>query len=474
MPTPTNPAQPSEALISLASEKALLGALLTDPNAFDAIAGMTRPEHFSEELHQDIFRAISAQRSDGLPSTPASLSFVLKDRWATPIEGLGLTFGQYTASLIADSVTAFDLADYSRTLRDLAALRGIEQIGLMVRSGSGETPSSTLESALSALDEMRSDLAEHESTRRPAGEVVAATLNMAKALRDGTALSTAVTTGFVSLDAEMIGYRPADLVLVGGRPGMGKTAYATSSAVKVARTGAGVLFFSLELSADDIGARLLADLGSSSNRRIHFSSIMRGTTLMDMDLKALDRATDEIRYLPLEIDAASSLTIGDLSARVHATRKRFEAKGTKLKVVFIDFLKQMRASDRYRGNLNNEIGEITTGLRKVAKDNDLCIVLLVQLNRGVEGREDKRPDLMDLRDSGNLEQDADTVMFLYRAAYYLKDNPEAAAAAKHRLEVILAKNRKGPCTTVDLWVDIAASMLRDADWLGRGNYGEAA
>lgn len=456
------------------SERALLGALLSDPAALDMSAHLVRPEHFSEPLHADLFNAILVSRKDGLPSTPQALQAFFGINWNAALEGMNKTFGQYVAGLIADGASPYDIKGYAKHLRSLWGHRSVAALARDASGTEGETSPQALARLFERVDGIRLALTEVETTREAAGDIVGAVLQTAEGVKAGTIKSDAATTGYPELDREIVGYRAGDLVLIGGRPGMGKTTLATCSALRTAESGAGVFFGSLELTRDDIGARMLADMASTHTRRIHFSSIMSGRH-QDGDLPALQRAAERINSLPLEVDDPGSMTIGQLRSAVLAAKAALERKGSPLKVVFLDHLANLVASNNYKGQRVNEIQEITQGLRALAKELRICIVLLVQLNRGVEHRgEDKRPVLSDLRDSGALEQDADTVLFPFRPEYYLRDKPEELLRAKNRLEIIIEKNRKGPTTTVDLFADIAASMVRESKWLSDiRHYGEA-
>ncbi|MFE1598207.1 DnaB-like helicase C-terminal domain-containing protein [Methylobacterium sp. ID0610] len=233
----------------------------------------------------------------------------------------------------------------------------------------------------------------------------------------------------------------------------------------------GVLVFQLEVTRDQMMARYLADLCYAAHRPLTFGSIMHAVDLDDEDLWRLEDAQKRLSRLQLRIECEPGVSIAQIQAGVKAEKKRLERIGQRLGVVFIDYLKFIRVSERYKGNKVLEVGEISGALKTLAKAEDICVVLLTQLNRGVEaeGRADRRPSLADLRDSGELEQDADVVLFLYREGYYLekkvKANPNDADLSarliekRNALEMILGKNRAGPTPTLDLWVDVASSTI---------------
>ena len=284
-----------------------------------------------------------------------------------------------------------------------------------------------------------------------------------------------VSTGFADLDAATGGYRGGDLWILGARPGIGKTVYAVTSGNKVARKGWGVKLFSLEVAEPQIMARLLADLAFAAGDPVPFKDVLRAQAKRDVltgsQLDRLERARELLADRPLVLDVASRLSPGEIKLRVHAERQRMAARGVELKVVFIDYLKQVAASDRYKGNRVQEIGEVSYSLKQLAKDEDVCVVLLAQLNRELEKREDKRPTLADLRDSGDLEADADVVAFLHRESHHLlnseaykRQDPDTLSRyldTKYEAEVILGKNRAGPTITVPLWCNMACSTMSD-------------
>jgi replicative DNA helicase len=246
------------------------------------------------------------------------------------------------------------------------------------------------------------------------------------------------------------------------------TAFLTASVRRIAQAGHGVLAFSMEVPAEEIHARYLADMAYLARKPLSFGAIMRGEC-DDEDLWRLENAAKRLREMPLVSDVASRLSVAEIAMRVRAEKERMQQRGQRLRVVMIDYLKFIQASDRYRGQRVYEVGEISGGLKQIAKDEGICVVLLAQLNRAVESRDDKRPTLSDLRESGDLEADAHVVAFIYRESYYLEksaefraEKPEALAAAldaRNAMELIVGKNRSGPTRTLHLWCDVAASTV---------------
>jgi replicative DNA helicase len=458
-------------LVRQEDEQALLGTLIVNPRAFAQIASITKADHFTVAINAELFEAIEAQCSAGMPASLPSLEFHFKDRWKEKIPGTSLILGRYASDLIG-MAKPFDFVGMAHELKQLWALREMTGACETGKFSEGLTPKAALTSAFSRLEEIRAALAESETREAGSGSVCVSTLDRVRSIQDGSCVTQAATTGLADLDREAIGYRPGTVWTVAGRPGMGKTAFATSSFLRVAASGVGAMLFSLELTRDDIGARMLSDWSFSSTSPIPFSDIMRGTSIDSRRMTKLEAAKEEIDQIPGVIDDGSNLTLFELGARIRMQKRKMAAKGVRLGVVFIDFLKYLNVSDRYKGNRALEIGEIMRGLRLIAKEHEVCVVLLAQLNRAVESRDDKRPDLSDLRDSGEIEQDSDVVVFLYREAYYLEKSKEVLNGdadacqrltdIRNEIQLIVAKNRGGRVTTVKAWCDITCSAIRDA------------
>ena len=294
-------------------------------------------------------------------------------------------------------------------------------------------------------------------------------------------VSQAVTTGFRDLDTATGGYEAGALWIVAARPGVGKTIFQVTSSLKVAKAGArslretgegfGALAYSLEVPERQVCARYLSDICYIPRAPIEYGRIARGE-FSDEEAARLAAAQKTLSRLPLTLDASSKLTLAEIGAGVRAEKAAMARAGSRLAVAFVDYLKFIRASDRYKGQRHYEVGEISAGLKQLAKDEGLCVVLLAQLNRALEAREDKRPGLADLRESGDLEADADVVVFLHREAHRILKSPEFRAgsaeaharyaAVEREAELIVGKNRAGPERTVKLWCLPSCSTMADA------------
>jgi replicative DNA helicase len=280
-----------------------------------------------------------------------------------------------------------------------------------------------------------------------------------------------ITTGLHDLNKVVGGWRRGEFTVIAARPSMGKSAFAASTMVSIGMSGHGILMFSLEMTQAALAARCLSEQVYNSQTPIRYADILNNR-IQDWDKQRLEDAAENFADVPIEIDDQAGLTVSEIASRARKYAARLEKQGRRLDVVMVDHLGKVKASKRYSGNIVAETGEVSAALAGLAKELGVAMIALHQLNRGVEGREDKHPTLPDLRNSGDIEQDADTIGFLYRPAYYLErskiDDAELDATRlrtlerrKHELEIIIAKNRNGPCTTIDLFIDVASNLIRD-------------
>lgn len=451
---------------NIEAEQGLLGAILvSDRNgAFHAVSAIVSAEHFFDPLHGAIFEAIEATIRGGRTATSVTLKSQFEDY--PPIVD-GLTVQQYLGRLAASATTVSNAKDYARTVYDYFTRRRIIGIAadMMTSAFSAPVdfpPLEQIDQAEAQLDALRLK----ERNEREA-VIVADAMDEAIDLANRSHMSGAglagLSTGIAGLDAKTGGLAPSDMIILGGRPAMGKTALATTIAANVAKSGQSVGFFSLEMSRSQVAARILAGetaISSDSQRRGAFD---------EDGMRRLLSARDTFRAgrVQLFIDDTGALTLPQL-----ATKARRLMRAKRLGLIVVDYLQLMGTSRR--GNNSNrvqELTEITTGLKSLAKELNVPVLALSQLSRKVEEREDKRPQLADLRESGSIEQDADIVMFCYREEYYLSQEtptPEKAsewrasmARAAGIAEVIIAKHRHGPTGTVELGFDGPRTLFTD-------------
>jgi replicative DNA helicase len=452
---------------NIEAEQALLGAILVNNEAFYRVSDFLEPKHFLEGIHQCIYEIAGDLIRAGKRATPVTLKTFLP----TDLDIAGLTVNQYLARLAAEATTIINAEDYGRTIHDLSIRRGLIAIGEDMVNLAYDAPVDA--PPLSQIEEVERQLYKLAESGRNGtgfqrfGQALDAAVEMAGRayLRDGKL--SGLATGLPDLDRDMGGLQPSDLIIIAGRPGMGKTALATNIAYNVAKAWRGerradghmatldggiVGFFSLEMSAEQLATRIVAEqTGIPSNK------IRRGL-LNEGEFAKIKEVRAKLQNLPLYIDETGGSSIAQVAARARRLKRQ---RG--LDLLVIDYIQLLQGTKhKSRENRVQEITEITTSLKALAKELNIPIVALSQLSRQVEQREDKRPLLSDLRDSGSIEQDADVVLFVFREAYYHElQKPEndknrlsawtaRAEEIQNSAEIIIAKHRHAPTGTVEL------------------------
>lgn len=433
------------------TERRVLGHLLAAPEMAAECAALA-PDHFVIDEFRRVFAAI---RDIGPGFTPRAVH----ERSGVPYPIiLSAIAGAVGGSIIA-------LPDYVSELRRAAIIRTMRDSAVKIAAqGAGGDPAAiaeVLRRAAAQADAMVTTQADYDADGL--ARVLSEHLDL---VRSG-ASPLAVTTGLTSLDEIVGGFRDGELWIVAARPGMGKTVLmVTSARATAAATTYSVGLISLEVGKVQFSARLHADhIRATAGAAVPFGVFMRGALHRETE-ELLARAASEIGELGLHTMFRDRIDIVGVEATIERWKMAAERRGRPLRAVWIDYLKFIDAGDRYKGNRVLEIGETTQALRQIAKRQGVCIVLLCQLNRGVESRDDKRPRLSDLRDSGAIEEDADLVMMLFREAYYLSKARSAEDLARldmvqHEVEILIEKNRAGAVGTVNLWCDVATSSMRD-------------
>ena len=399
----------------IVAEGQLLGALLLRNEGVAEVLPYVGREDFGEPIHAAIFDVAARLVGEGQPATPATITPHLP----SGMLGQTITVPAYLARLCSMAAMKHPIG-LARFVKSVASRRALVQAAqaLALRANemiAGEDPATIAAEAMATLQLVATSSG--VDTTRSAGDLADDLLEVVEGVRAGTLVHNVVTTGYPDLDRAMNGYEAGLLVVAAGRPGMGKTTFMNSSAARCAeRGGVGVLEFPLEVGAEQLVSRHLSDLAFfGDGRSAEFRNIgPRAGELTDDQLNHIRSARDRLKALPIVIDGRSRVTVAQVVAKVAQTRRAMAAAGQKLGVIFVDHLDFIRASDRYAGNRTQEIGEICLGLKALAREEELCVVLLCQLNREVDKRAeyDRRPTLADLRNSGDIEQVADVVMFL--------------------------------------------------------------
>ncbi len=458
--TPVFRAQPH----NLEAEQALLGAILVNNEAIDRVSSFLKPTHFFDALHGRLYEAASKLILGGKRATPITLKTFFQA--AEPVGEL--TVPQYLGRLAANATTIINAEDYGRTVYDLAIRRQLIGIGETMVNTAFDSPIDAepavqIEDAEQKLYEL-AETGKYGSGFEPFSSALTDAIDMAaNAYRRDGGLS-GLATGFSDLDHRMGGLQPSDLIIIAGRPSMGKTALATNIAYHVAKTyrrdggsdnavdGAVVGFFSLEMSSEQLATRIIAEQAYIPSERIR-----RGRIDSD-EFDRIVEVSQELQNLPLYIDQTGGITVAQLAARARRLKRQ-----RSLGFIVVDYLQLLSGSSRRAAEGRvQEVSEITTGLKALAKELHVPVLALSQLSRQVEQREDKRPQLSDLRESGSIEQDADVVLFVFRQEYYLERSQPRENTEEHRqwqeemnavtgkAEVIIGKQRHGPTGTVQL------------------------
>lgn len=476
---------------NLPAEAAVLGSILFDNNVHQRIAEILKPSDFYAPAHSEVFEVAQTLILNGRVADGVTLRehFEKHDKLAE-IGGAA-----YLADLLDSAAFGPEITDYARMIRDLAIRRELIGLGSGMQSKAlspepGEDGPRQIELAERSLF----DLAERGSTGRgfaPFKDAILESLKMAESAFKRGGKIAGIATHLHALDKKLGGLHRSDLIILAGRPSMGKTSLATNIAYNAASAcrretqedgskktvdGAVVGFFSLEMSREQLATRILSERSGITSSQIRQGDISKA------EFEQLREATDELQNLPVYIDDQGGLSVGQVAARARRLQRTVG-----LDLIVIDYLQLLVGSGKTQGNRVQEITEISMGLKTLAKELNVPVLALSQLSRQVEQREDKRPLLSDLRESGSIEQDADVVAFVYRESYYLersepqKDPNDPQFGEKWqrwrdrmdevygKAEVIIGKHRHGPIATVELAFEADITRFGNLETSGRSH-----
>ncbi|MCC0080071.1 MAG: replicative DNA helicase [Rhodobacter sp.] len=464
----TPPADTAETEVlphNIEAEQQLLGAILTNNDVFDRVSSIVRAEHFFEPVHKRIFEIASARIQKNTLASPVTLKAFMEDD--AGLKELG--GAAYLARIAGAAVASYAARDYAQMIYDLAVRRDLIQLGrdIAAKAATVDVTSEPKEQIVEAEQRLfqmgEQGVAERgfQSFLRAVTEAV----NVAAAAYQRDGGLAGISTGLIDLDKKLGGLHPSDLIILAGRPSMGKTSLATNIAFNIAKAhqrglrpdgtegtvnGGAVGFFSLEMSAEQLAARILSEAAEVPSEQIR-----RGDMNED-DFRRFVEVAKTLENCPLFIDDTPALPISQVAARARRLKRTHG-----LDVLMVDYLQLLRGSSKE--SRVQEVSEITQGLKAIAKELNIPVIALSQLSRAVESRDDKRPQLSDLRESGSIEQDADVVMFVFREEYYAErekpsdDKLDEMAKWQERMErlhgkaeVIIGKQRHGPIGTVNL------------------------
>lgn len=459
------------------AEQMLLGAILVNPDLLSQVVEFLKPPHFFELLHQKIYQAIDVITEKGLTATPITLKSMLdRDQLFQQAGG-----SDYLNQLATLAMMVINVQDYGRIIYDLALKRSLIQIGqdivnVAYDSSFEHAAHQQIEQAEASLYNLASSGINERNFVKIGESIADSLVNINRAMKSSEHV-IGISTGLIDLDIKLSGFHNSDLIIIAGRPAMGKTAFAINFAINACRSlqqktqppnlAPSVGVFSLEMSSEQLVHRLF-----SIQTNIDSTSLRSGK-INEEHYNALRKAATELSELPFFIDDTPALSISAIRTRARKLKRKHN-----LGVLFIDYLQLIKGTNS-KDNRVLEISEITQGLKAIAKELNIPVIALSQLSRAVEHREDKRPMLSDLRESGSIEQDADVVMFLYREEYYLKGKEPSPGDVKHAewqnqldkvhniTDVIIAKHRNGPTGSVQVSYETRYSKISNLQKLPR-------
>ena len=440
---------------SIDAEQSVLGGLMLDNRAWETIADRLAPDDFYRPAHRIVFEVMRDLADDLQPLDVVTVSETIRNRGMLEKSG-GVA---YLAELAESTPAASNVGAYAAIVRERATLRQLlrtaNDIGAAAFEPAGRPSAELLDEAEQALFRIAEGRMRGDGPQAIAELLKAATERLEALARSGGGL-TGLATGFEDLDERTAGLQASDLIVIAGRPSMGKTALAVNIAEHVLMSSEEdappVIIFSLEQPAEQLTLRLLASLGA-----IEYEHLRRGQ-LADQEWVSLESALRQPSGRPLYIDDAPALTPNDVRTRV---RRLAREKGG-VRLIVVDYLQLMRSPGKAETR-TLEISEISRSLKAIAKEMRCPLVALSQLNRGLESRENKRPRMSDLRESGAIEQDADVILFIYRDEVYHPDSPQKGVA-----ELIIGKQRNGPVGTIEL--SFVGSMMRFRPYVDGSGY----
>ncbi len=454
---------------NLEAEQALLGSILVNNDVIDEIANIVSSSTFYDPAHVKIYEVIESLNNKGMIANPITLkNFFEKDNMLNEVGGT-----EYLVKLTRFSGSTKQAVDYAKVIHEMYLRRELVQISdkLSSETLNANSEDQSAENIIENTEKSLFDLAERGSFSQSFlkfNKALDQTIEMATLAMQNDRGIVGVPTGLSDLDEKLGGLHKSDLVILAGRPSMGKTALATNIAYNAAQNifkrqeKSSIAFFSLEMSSEQLSTRIL-----SEQARIKSDDIRRGK-VTEEEINRYIETSRNIYDLPLYIDETPAITIATLSNRSRRIKRKFG-----LSLIVVDYIQLMRSSSNKNDGRVQEISEITQGLKALAKELSVPVLALSQLSRAVEQRDDKQPQLADLRESGSIEQDADVVMFVYREAYYLERKQPKLGSIEHAewqskmndvnglADIILGKQRHGPTGTVKVEFEGIYTKFKD-------------
>jgi len=456
---------------NIEAEQAVIGSILVSNDIYDEVSPLVDAQKFFDPIHVKIYETIEKLINKGLLANPITLKNYFENN-----EGLKELGGQeYLIKITKFSTSSKQTIDYANIIQEMHVRRELIKISESVldQASNNTEVTSSGEEIIQNAEKSLFDLAERGHFNQSIMKFDSAlkqTIDMAKSAYQNDDGIVGVPTGLTDLDARLGGLHKQDLVIIAGRPSMGKTALATNIAFHAAKNiekkgiKSTVAFFSLEMSSEQLSTRIL-----SEQSRIRSNDIRRGK-VSEKEFEQFIETSKNIYDLPLYIDETPAITIAAISNRARRIKRLFG-----LELIVVDYIQLMRSVGKKEYNRVQEISEITQGLKALAKELNVPVLALSQLSRQVEQRDNKKPQLSDLRESGSIEQDADVVMFVYREAYYLENKEPTPGSIEHSewqqkmneisslAEIILGKQRHGPTGSVKVEFEAMYTKFKDIE-----------
>lgn len=455
---------------NISVEQSVLGQIIDNHETYFHVVDFLKPEHFFNHSHQRLYSLLQDRIDSGKSVTPVALCNKLE---GVDLEGIG---GQtYLARLVGSALSTINTKEYGEIILDMARRRRVIAIARETISKAFNTSNGDADGIIEALEQDIHEVGDSEVQSEglaPVSDAVDMAIDqvdLAMNLKEGEI--SGVSTGLKLLNNITGGLFPGELIILAGRPAMGKTALALNIAKGAAKAGHETAFFSLEMQKYELGLRLISDMthGTKDSDLPYFDA--RTGNFNEYQFTRFKSGGERAALLPLHITDKSNASVTTVRMECLKLRRKLEKQGKALGLVIIDYLQLMSAGERYRGNRTSEVTEISRSLKNMAKEFNVPFLVLSQLSRNLEHRDDKRPIMSDLRESGAIEQDADMIMFVYREHEYIKNkepkDPEKyvewadrCERLEREMEVIIAKQRKGPTGSQTLIFSKETSAVR--------------